>query len=379
MIIGIDASNIRFGGGITHLRELLAGVDRDVCSFDRVIVWGGKKTLDQLPDKEWLVKQHIPLLDGNLLKRLFWQKKLLTKYAKKSCDILFVPGANYSGSYRPYVSMSQNLLPFDYKERARFGFSWTHLRYRLLELSQKKSFINANGVIFLTNTAQNVVESSTGKLPVASSIVPHGVLSVFLQKPREQKDISEYTKDNPFKLLYVSNINYYKHQWVVIEAISRLRERGVPVSLDLVGPAYTSALSKLNDSIQKFDPDGDFVNFKGSVSYSSLPDIYKNSDAFVFASSCENLPNILLEAMASGLPIACSDSGPMPEVLGECGVYFNPEDAKQIEKSLYKLISDKKLRKKYAELAYNESLKYNWPRCAEQTFSFISEVYNEVR
>ena len=54
--------------------------------------------------------------------------------------------------------------------------------------------------------------------------------------------------------------------------------------------------------------------------------VLKRAHLFVFASSCENMPNTLVEAMASGLPIACSDRGPMPEILRDGGTYFDPEN-----------------------------------------------------
>ena len=68
------------------------------------------------------------------------------------------------------------------------------------------------------------------------------------------------------------------------------------------------------------------VCFHGEIPYKELHQQYQQADIGVFASSCENMPNILLETMASGLPIACSKKGPIPEVLGKDGVYFDSEE-----------------------------------------------------
>ena len=68
-----------------------------------------------------------------------------------------------------------------------------------------------------------------------------------------------------------------------------------------------------------------------------MPEYLSKSNIFIFASSCENMPITLIEGMASGLPIACSDRGPMPEVLQDGGVYFNPEDCKSIVFAIEKL------------------------------------------
>ena len=89
----------------------------------------------------------------------------------------------------------------------------------------------------------------------------------------------------------------------------------------------------------KADREGGFIRYLGSSPHDELPALYASADACVFASSCENLPNILLEGMASGLPIACSDRGPMPELLGDAAVYFNPELQSSIEEALERLLN----------------------------------------
>jgi hypothetical protein len=69
MRIGIDASNLRTGGGITHLVELLRAADPGSHGITQLVVWGGRATLDRLDDQPWLVKQWLPTLDGHLLAR----------------------------------------------------------------------------------------------------------------------------------------------------------------------------------------------------------------------------------------------------------------------------------------------------------------------
>ena len=54
------------------------------------------------------------------------------------------------------------------------------------------------------------------------------------------------------------------------------------------------------------------------------------SEIMILSSRFEGLPNILLEAMAASLPIACSNRGPMPEILKDAGIYFNPEQVSSI-------------------------------------------------
>ena len=77
-----------------------------------------------------------------------------------------------------------------------------------------------------------------------------------------------------------------------------------------------------------------------------MPLQFSKHDAVIYASSCENMPNILIESMASGLPIACSDKQPMPEFLKNGGYYFNANSVDSIQKAIINLIEDKDRFKK---------------------------------
>ena len=76
--------------------------------------------------------------------------------------------------------------------------------------------------------------------------------------------------------------------------------------------------------------------------------------------------------MASGLPIACSNYGPMPEVLKDAGEYFNPEDQESIYLALKKMIVDEKLRELYSHKSYTLSKQYSWNKCADETFKYLN-------
>src|SRR5437867_186706 len=93
MLIGLDASNLRSGGGVTHLRHLLAASDPDRDRFERVVVWGGRRTLEQIPAHPWIERRHEPALDGSLWRRVAWQQQRFPRQAAElGCDILFEPG-----------------------------------------------------------------------------------------------------------------------------------------------------------------------------------------------------------------------------------------------------------------------------------------------
>jgi glycosyltransferase involved in cell wall biosynthesis len=378
MIIGIDASNLRAKGGLTHLKGLLNAADPPESGIDEVIVWASEGTLEHLPDRAWLTRAHEPALDGHLARRLAWQRYTLQQLADQHCDLLFVPGGNYTGSFRPYVTMSRNLLPFSPEERARYGLTWNRLRFILLERSQTRTFRRADGMIFLTRSARECVEERTGPLSGDVEIIPHGVSSSFDCEPRPQKPLSEYSRERPFRWLYVSSIDPYKHQWNVVRAAGRLRRAGMPIRLDLIGPPRPPAklaMDRLDEALDDVDPGGAFIEHHGFVPHDELAERYHESDAFVFASSCENMPNTLLEAMGAGLPIASSDFPPMPEVLGQSnGVFFDPTDSTSIADAMSALAREPKLRETSARGAYKRAGEFTWQRCAENTFGFLAST-----
>ena len=375
MIVGIDAANIRGGGGVTHLVELLRAADPLAHGFSQVIVWSGQATLRRIEDRPWLMKSHQPLLNKSLPYRAFWQRFRLSGLARvNGCDVLFVPGGSYAGDFHPMVTMSRNLLPFEWRELRRFGWSWLTLKWALLRITQARTFQRANGLIFLTRYAQEavmrIIKTTAGK----TTIVPHGVDDRFASPPREQLPINCYSVDRPFRVLYVSIIDMYKHQWHVADAVAQLRERGLPVVLDLVGPAYPPAMARLKKTLDRVDPAGEFVRYAGPLPHGELHARYAEAELCLFASSCENMPNILLEGMASGLPIACSNRGPMPEVLGDAGVYFAPDDPDDIARALPELIDSPELRARLAKASFERVQGFSWRRCASETFEFLAGV-----
>ena len=169
-------------------------------------------------------------------------------------------------------------------------------------------------------------------------------------------------------------MNLYKHQWHLAQAVADLRHAGLPVTLELVGPAYPPALDRLRQVTQRADPTGEFIHYQGPVPHDRLVDYYHHRDGFAFASSCETFGQILLEAMTSGLPIACSNRSAMPDILRTAGVYFDPEDSESIAQAMQSLMDDPAQREQYAWAAYGHAQQYSWDRCAKETFSFLAKV-----
>lgn len=372
MRLAIDASNIRAGGGLTHLRELLSSADPVRHGFERVVVWASGKTLDVLPERAWLERRSSSWIDRGGVPTALWQWLRLGREVNTAgCDVLFVPGGSFATAFRPVISMSQNLLPFDWRELRRYGLSLMTLKMIALRLTQGRSFRRAQGTVFLTDAARRKVLEVTGQLRGAEAVIPHGVDARFFMPPRQPRDLAECSDANPFRVIYVSAVEPYKHQWNVARAVATLRAQGLPVSLDLIGPANPTTLPKLLNVLAEVDPSGTAIRYVGALPYEQLHARYQGADLCVFASSCETIANILIEGMAAGVPTVASSIPVLREVLSEAGEYFDPEDPENIALTIETMLRSPALRVTKAWSSFELANSYSWQRCADETFAFL--------
>lgn len=372
MILGINASRARSGGAVAHLLGILKEVDPTEFDISEIHVWSYAGMISTLPEAPWLIK-HTPVeLERSIFHQLWWEFFALSGELRRTyCSILLNVDAGSICRFRPAVTMSRDMLSYEPGEIQRYGISKARLRLVLLRYIQNASLKAADGVIFLTRHAAHMIQQSCGQL---SSIeyIPHGVGKEFHSV--ELKSTWPKLGERPIRCLYISNVAPYKHQWHVVQAVAQLRRRGYDIELELIGGGKGKARNLLEDQIAVLDSHHDFVIQRGFVPHHTLPGYLAQADLFVFASSCENMPNTLVEAMASGLPIACAKRGPMPEVLADGGVYFDPEDSDSIASAIEDLITNTHKRAELASRAKELSLQYSWKRCASETFSFLAKT-----
>jgi glycosyltransferase involved in cell wall biosynthesis len=175
-------------------------------------------------------------------------------------------------------------------------------------------------------------------------------------------------------MLYVSILMPYKHQKEVALAAHQLRREGFALRLRFVGAPHGAYGAEFAALLRRLDPPGEFLVWSGAEPFEVVHRFYREADGCVFASSCENLPNILIEAMAAGLPIACAERGPMPEVLGDAGIYFDPESPLSIAHAMRQMMQNPLKRAQWAQLAWSRAQAYSWRTCANDSFAFLAKV-----
>ena len=376
----IDACTKGSGGGKRHLSEILNEFVKSENIVSKIYIWGPRSLLDILPNHSIIVKNSPRTLNVGLLGSFIWQFFFRDLNFKKiDFDCIYSPYGNYTGALRPYVSMSRNMLMFERNERKKYGYSLQRLKLKFLYFIQKKSFLNSTGFIFLSNYAKKIISKKLRNNFIGSTIINHGISEEFRKPPKFQSPISNYSHSNPFRFLYVSNILPYKYHLNVITAVNQLVENGVPLKLTIVGQESSHKLArKVNNLVNKVNSKNNIIDWHKNITIKQVKSFYHSSDSFIFASSCENMPNILVEAMSSGLPIICSSLGPMKEFLKDSGLYFNPLSVQDLKNKILKMIDDTNLRQKLSTKSYKLSFNYSWEECAKNTISYILETSKNI-
>jgi glycosyltransferase involved in cell wall biosynthesis len=118
------------------------------------------------------------------------------------------------------------------------------------------------------------------------------------------------------------------------------------------------------------------VYFPGARPNEQVADWLSAADVFVLASHAEGLPNIVLEAMACGLPVVASDVGGTGEALADgFGVLFGPGDVPSLTRGLLKLADAPELRERLGSKARDRvKVRFSWDRVARTYLALYSDM-----
>ncbi|WPJ97375.1 glycosyltransferase family 1 protein [Coraliomargarita algicola] len=103
-----------------------------------------------------------------------------------------------------------------------------------------------------------------------------------------------------------------------------------------------------------------------------LSTYYANAHCLVYPSKYEGFGLPPLEAMATGCPVIASNAPPMPEIIGNAGLYFNPESPQELASIIQTL--DRHTRESLIDLGVQHVAKYTWELSSEQTVAFYKSL-----
>lgn len=367
MLIVINALSARLGGGQTYVRNLLARLPDD----ERISVTVFAPESLPLPDHPRLTRARTAWPVTNPLSRALWERFVLPRVlGKNRADILFCPGGLLNT--RPprgckTATMFRNMMPFDPTAYRRLPWGLQRLRNIVLRRLMLRSMEKADLTIFISRFARREIER---RISVRRGVtIYHGIDRQFLagDAPVSRPALAG---TDPY-LLYVSRFEVYKHHREVVEGYAalpqNLRDR---YRLLLAGETNFGAAREVSQLVEQLEV-ADRVVLLGGIPYTELPALYQNAHAVLFASSCENCPNILLESIASGRPVLSSDVMPMPEIGGVDLPYFSPYDPSDIGRKLELILSDETLADRIAKAARARAALFDWDVTAERTWDAL--------
>ncbi|MBI3582497.1 MAG: glycosyltransferase [Nitrospinae bacterium] len=101
---------------------------------------------------------------------------------------------------------------------------------------------------------------------------------------------------------------------------------------------------------------------------------YQNAKAFIYPSLYEGFGMPPLEAMSFSCPVICSNRGSIPEIVGDAGIYFDPESPDHVQEVLEKSLFDDVLLKDLVHRGKERNRQFSWEKCARETL----EVYRAL-
>jgi glycosyltransferase involved in cell wall biosynthesis len=115
----------------------------------------------------------------------------------------------------------------------------------------------------------------------------------------------------------------------------------------------------------------DSVELTGWIPREALLPLYARARAFVYPSTFEGFGMPVLEAMAAGIPVACSDIPPLREVAAEAALFFDPLNEQAISSALDQIVSDTELRSKLEQAGPERARAFTWERAARETLAAL--------
>ena len=172
--------------------------------------------------------------------------------------------------------------------------------------------------------------------------------------------------------LFVGTNKPHKNLARLIEAWAQAEPSETLVVAGREDPRYPGAM----DLATKF---GVRVLVLGGVSADDLPVLYAAARFFVFPSLYEGFGLPVLEAMASGTPVVCSNTASLPEVAGDAALLVDPCDVSALAGAVSRLSADAALRADLRERGLARAIKYTWERTAAETVAVYARCVAERR
>lgn len=204
------------------------------------------------------------------------------------------------------------------------------------------------------------------------SIVPNMIDPLYLNKLKNKScDKNSTGLSNSLKIIYVGRLSAEKGVQDLLNSFSILTSK-VNLILEIVGSGPDK--ESLKALAKKLCID-DKVSFRGNIEYSDIYEVYENADIFVHPGRWpEAFGRTIIEAMACGLPVICSNLGAPPIIVKDSGLIYEAGNCKELADKLSILVENDELRKSLGKKALINISKYK----VENNIDNIFYLYNLI-
>ncbi len=352
MRIGVNALYLipgGVGGTEIYLRNLLAAL-ADVDTTNQYVVFTNRETgADLAPRAANFRMAPQPVHAANRPWRILWEQTGLVAAARRErIDVLFNPGFTC-----PLAGGPPNVTVFHDLQHLRHPryFRWFDLPFwRLLLWGAAR---RSRRLIAVSAATRDDLRRYYGR---EAAVVHHGVERAFFE-------IAGTRRPERF-LLCVSTLHPHKNLERLIRAFDLPDMRLVIAGMR---GFHTEAIEALIRDRELQDR----VTLTGWISRHELYELYRRAWAFVYPSTFEGFGMPVLEAMAAGLPVACSEIPPLREIAGDAVRYFDPLREDDIARAIRALAE---AQPRGPEAALSRAAEFTWERAARETLACVSAV-----
>lgn len=177
-------------------------------------------------------------------------------------------------------------------------------------------------------------------------------------------------------ILYIGTLQPRKNIPALIEAFNIFSEKYNQKNLKLVLAGNRKARNfdkRIDKLIERYQLQGKII-FPGWIDEDDKPILLQSARCFVFPSLYEGFGIPIIEAMAAGTPVVCSDIPALREIGESAALFCDPKNSQEFAENISKILTDTDLRKELVEKGKNNASKYSWQKTAEKTLAIYENL-----
>ncbi|MEA2201796.1 MAG: hypothetical protein QOI89_2392 [Solirubrobacteraceae bacterium] len=320
------------------------------------------------PWEELIAAVTVPVSARNRVQWVLGEQALLPTLARRhGVDLMhsLASTAPLWGRFRRVVTVHDLIY-------ARFPEAHSGLRDKGMRLLVPWSARRADLVIADSHSTRNDLVELLGIPAGQIDVVPLGIGTTQRETALAERDVRERfgLGERPV-VLALSAKRPHKNLLSLIGALARIASEERPV---LVLPGYPTAHeAEMRERARELGVEED-IRFAAWVSTAELEGLWALARAFVFPSLYEGFGLPVLEAMARGVPVACSSASSLPEVAGDAALLFDPDDESAMAGALRRILSDEGLRERLVSLGRAQAGRFSWARTGRLTLESYARV-----